>query len=131
MTASMTSHLINPPTILVLPCERADPIVMQQMAHTTVDKATPSRAPSTPDDGTFTRRAAVSLIAGYSIFSIALVLASPVMAHTVNVWLLWVGVGVMSIVMFGVGMLRGQTAERLNHPSLNAQSRRMQRWMKH
>ena len=131
MTASMTSHLINPPTILVLPCERADPIVMQQIAHATADRTTHRDAPSTPDDGTFTRRASVLLIAGYSIFSIALVLAWPVMAHAVNVWLLWVGVGVISIVMFGVGMLRGQTAERFNHPALNAQSRRMQRWMKH
>lgn len=120
----MTSHLINPPTILVLPRVSADPIVMQQMAHTTADR-------TTPDDGTFTRRASVSLIAGYSLFSIALVLASPVMAHAVKVWLLWIGVGVISIVTFGVGMLRGQTAERLNHPALNAQSRRMQRWMKH
>jgi hypothetical protein len=127
----MTSHLINPPTILVLPYESADPIVMQQMAHTTLDETTHSTAPPSPDDGMFTRRASVSLIAGYSIFSIALVLASPVMAQAVNVWLLWVGVGVMSIVTFGVGMLRGHTAERLNHPSLNAQSRRMQRWMKH
>lgn len=127
----MTSHLINPPTILVLPCVSADPIVMQQMAHTTADRTTRRDAPTAPDDGRFTRRASVSLIAGYSTFSIALVLASPVMAQTVNVWLLWIGVGVMSVVTFGVGMLRGQTAERLNHPALNAQSRRMQRWMKH
>ena len=126
----MTSHLINPPTILVLPRVSTDPMVMQQMTHTTADRTTRRDAPATPDDGRFTRRASVSLIAGYSLFSIALVIASPVMAQTVNVWLLWVGVGVMSIVTFGVGMLRGQTAERLNHPALNAQSRRMQRWMK-
>jgi len=102
---------------------------MQQIAHTTVRTSTPGDSASTPGDGRVTRRASVALIAGYSLFSIALVVSSPVMANALNVWVLWVVVGVMSIVTFGVGMLRGRTAERFNQPSLNTQSRRMQRWM--
>ncbi len=122
--------MINPPTILVLPNEAADSILMQQMAHTTASKTTHADTPFAPGDGTFTRRASVALIAGYSLFSIALLFGSPVMAEALDVWLLWVVVGVMSIVTFGVGMLRGRTAEKYGQPTLHTSSRRMQRWMR-
>jgi hypothetical protein len=115
--------MINPATILVLEDESADPILMQQMEHTTVGKATHG-------DGTFTRRMSVALIVGYSLFSIALVFNAPVLAHALNVWLLWIVVGIMSIVTFGIGMLRGRAAERFNQPTLHTPSRRMQHWMK-
>ena len=122
--------MINPPTILVLPSEDADPVLMQQMAHTTARKTTHGDATSASGDGTFTRRASVALIASYSLFSIALLFSFPVMAQALGVWLLWVVVGIMSIVTFGVGMLRGRTAENYLRPTLHTPSRRMQRWMK-
>jgi hypothetical protein len=103
---------------------------MEQMAPTTIRSGHRNGSASPTESGSFTPRFAIGAVAGYTLFTIAILIATPQAALSTAIWALWVAVVITGIVTFEVGRFRHRRSARAHQPMSAVPSRRMRRWMK-